>query len=401
MLSDDSKTTSNGVEINGFPVGNVVIFQRRMVHYRIKLFAHLSKSLAARNINLKIVHGQCTPKELSKKDAGVLNEAKVRNNTYFTVLQTTFCFLRMKLSDVYKADLVIIPQENSFLLNYILLLFRPLLRIKRIAYWGHGSNFQLDSANLIKRGSEALKKRLLNKVDHFFAYTNISFEKLRVAGVSCDDITTLDNAIDTKQLAVQLNELTAAEHAGFIEQHQLVGKSVGLFIGSMYNEKYIPFLLDAVRKIKKQQPNFVMLWVGSGPDEKLVEQFSNSNCWSIFLGPLVGKAKSLALANSQLILNPGLVGLGILDSFTAGKPMITTDCKVHSPEIAYLKHLENGLITKHDIDNYSTTVVVALNDDELYSNLSSSCLSSAKHYTIENMSLNFELGITTVLQRKR
>ena len=72
------------------------------------------------------------------------------------------------------------------------------------------------------------------------------------------------------------------------------------------------------------------------------------------LGVRKGQAKADVLALAKVMINPGVVGLNILDSFVAGVPMITTNCKGHGPEIAYLTNGENGLMTTTSLDDYVT-----------------------------------------------
>ena len=58
------------------------------------------------------------------------------------------------------------------------------------------------------------------------------------------------------------------------------------------------------------------------------------------------------------------VGLGILDSFALGIPMVTTDCKIHSPEIAYLKSGRNGLMIADSEEAFIEGVERLLKNDE-------------------------------------
>ena len=66
------------------------------------------------------------------------------------------------------------------------------------------------------------------------------------------------------------------------------------------------------------------------------------------------------------MINPGLVGLSIIDSFAAGIPIITTTSKIHSPEISYLQHNYNGLILENDFELYSKQVIMLLQVIKLY-----------------------------------
>jgi glycosyltransferase involved in cell wall biosynthesis len=116
-----------------------------------------------------------------------------------------------------------------------------------------------------------------------------------------------------------------------------------------------------------------------------------------YVGRQTESNKAKFLKSSSVILNPGLVGLTILDSFAAGKPIITTDCGLHSPEIDYLINGINGLITSNKMEDYVKAVVQTLTDSTLANRLQKGCITSANHYTLENMVQNFRNGILKAL----
>jgi len=91
------------------------------------------------------------------------------------------------------------------------------------------------------------------------------------------------------------------------------------------------------------------------------------------------------------------VGLGILDSFALGIPMVTTDCKIHSPEIAYLESGRNGIMTSDNLEAYVVAVESLLRDDQLRKQMASTCIEDAQRYSLENMVSNFREGILKAL----
>ena len=103
-----------------------------------------------------------------------------------------------------------------------------------------------------------------------------------------------------------------------------------------------------------------MIFIGSGPDSELAEKASASNTWIHYLGAMTGRerVKYFKLASVQLM--PGIVGLGILDSFALETPIITTFHSQHSPEIEYLENGINGKITRNTLEDYSETVTDTL-----------------------------------------
>jgi L-malate glycosyltransferase len=373
----------------------VIILQRRMVHYRIDMFELLSSELRKNKIELQVFYGQPTEAEEKKQDSAFLNVGVFRKNYYFNLFGKTVNFKMLKLSDIKGADLVIIPQENSYMTGLFVLLFKNLLNIKSVAYWGHGENFQAKTPSI----SERVKKRLLLISDFFFCYTELSRDKIISRGYEKSNIATLNNAIDSRCLRSGISSVTVNEKAGFLNKYNLHGGALGLYLGSMYKEKEIPFLLEAISQIKNDHPEFEMIFIGAGEDSCLIETFCAENSWAIYLGPCSGHTKYLALALSSIILNPGLVGLGILDSFASRVPLITTDITHHSPEIAYLKHMENGMMTPFDLNEYSKGVVNVLDNDELKLRLINGCEMSFQYFTLESMVEKFNSGILAATDR--
>jgi len=101
----------------------------------------------------------------------------------------------------------------------------------------------------------------------------------------------------------------------------------------------------------------------------------------------------------QFCANPGLVGLGILDSFVCEVPMVTTDCCLHSPEIVYLQSSVNGLMTNNIQEDFVSECVSLITNPAKLVALKQGCKSSASTYTVENMARNFADGVEQCLQR--
>jgi len=173
---------------------------------------------------------------------------------------------------------------------------------------------------------------------------------------------------------------------------------VGLFIGSLYPDKRIGFLLQAAQAIRQRVPGFRLLVVGSGPLAGEVRAAAAQWPWVHALGARTGRDKALCLRSAQLMLNPGLVGLGILDSFVSGVPMVTTDCHLHSPEVAYLRSGVNGVMTENTLDAFVGACARLLCSPEEHARLAGAALADASRYTIENMAERFATGISAALR---
>jgi len=362
----------------------VCIVQRRLTHYRVPFFEALRVQLAAHDIQLELLVGRGTPEEERKDDRGVLPWAVSLPTHYLA--GGRLCWQPFK-THLANASVVIITQENKLIQNHLLMI-TP--RDFKLAFWGHGANLQ--SANPLGM-RERFKRWTTNQVDWWFGYTAMSSPLIERAKFPRERITILNNSIDTTEMASMRQNVTPVALQQLKTELGLQGDQVGVFVGSLYGDKRIDFMLEAVGAIRARIPNFEFLIVGAGPQQALVESFCQQNKWAKYLGVRKGQAKVDAMALAKIMINPGAVGLSVLDSFVCGVPLTTTDCSIHGPEIAYVNNGVNGLITGNTVEQYAAGTVALLLDRTTLNNLKAACAACVKTYTIENMARNFADGV--------
>lgn len=367
----------------------VLVIQRRMTHYRIPFFNALRSECEKNGIELLLAYGEPTQDELTKNDNADLAWGYKLNTYYFLGGKVCWQPFGHLLSTL---DAVVVTLENKLIYNFVLQYLQHKLKF---IYWGHGANLQGDPHSWRER----FKRKVASYADWWFGYTQMSVPLIERSGFPAERITVLNNSIDTAELAAQCAAVTPEHQARWRAELQLAGKQVGIYIGSLYEEKRIDFLLAAAEQLQQANPDFVLLIIGGGAQKALVEQFCAHHAWAHYLGVRKGQEKVDLLCLADVMLNPGLVGLGILDSFVAGVPMLTTDCGLHSPEIAYLQPGVNGLMTANDLASYVAEVQALLSDAEALAALRAGCLESAKEYTVENMARNFTQGLLQCLQQ--
>ncbi|MCB5183695.1 glycosyltransferase family 4 protein [Methylobacillus gramineus] len=365
----------------------VLVIQRRMTHYRIPFFEALRAEFAKRNCELVLAAGTGTPEESTKNDSGNIPWAKVLPTHYFANGRICWQSFNSLLGDV---DCAVFALENKLLFNLYAQFLSP---VPRVVLWGHGANLQGDPKSL----REKFKRYTAKKADWWLGYTPLSRPLIEKSGFPSERISILNNSIDTTELKNLRDALNPDELQAIKDRLSLNGKKVGIYVGSLYKEKRIQFMLEAAKRIRQDIPEFEFLIVGAGPDSVLVEEFVRSNPWVHYLGAQKGKDKVALLAISDVMLNPGLVGLGILDSFVCEVPLLTTDCGLHSPEIAYLENHSNGLITEDTLENYAQSVIDLLADEHALLRLKAGCAASAKKFTVENMAINFADAIVACM----
>lgn len=268
----------------------------------------------------------------------------------------------------------------------------------KLAFWGHGRNFQAANARSL---SEHMKRWLLTRTDWWFAYTDISAKVVvDEAHFPLERVTVLNNSIDTHALADDLAELTPLDVRLAREKFGIDSGTLGIMIASLHADKKIEFLIRAAHRLRRNVRDFQLVIVGDGPQRAIVQRaVAEAGGWIHWLGVRKGRDKALLLKMSSVLLNPGMVGLGILDSFVAQVPMVTSACGYHSPEIAYLENGVNGLMTPNDVNAYADVVQGLLEDQSMYRKLREGCARSAKNVSLEKMADHFCEGIERCLDR--
>jgi glycosyltransferase involved in cell wall biosynthesis len=371
------------------PKVKIVIFQPMLKAYRVPLFERLNQLLSDNGHELRIVLGMPPNSELERNDNVFLKTEYYIYNKSYWLFSNKVHILQDAIRQIIWADLIVTEQANKHLHNYLLILL-SFFKFKPFAYWGHGLNRQGDSSSL----SECIKKRLVSEADWWFAYTHSVADYLDQLGVSRQCISVLNNSIDTLGFKQDLAKLTLAEIEGFKLEYDIAADAqIGLFCGSLHKDKDIGFLLECSLSIRQKNSRFILLIGGEGVDKELVEQYSNQYDFIKYLGRLDGANKLLAFKCADVFLMPCMMGLAILDAFSASLPVLTTVNKNHSPEIDYLKSGFNGVITDFTTQSYAQTVLSVLASPFRLAALSENARASSEQFSIENMALNFAEGL--------
>lgn len=373
----------------------VVIVQRYVLHYRVPFLNQLREKLASSGVELVVVHGL-------KPKAAAENQGDTTDLTWSVLVKNRWIsFPGMSLlwqpamRYLRGADLVIVEQATSYLLNYRLFA-RQLRRRTNLAFWGHGRNMKAHRAS---RVGEAIKRFMSSKVHWWFAYNALSSEIVRELGFPPERITDVQNAVDTRALRRAWEALTPADTAALRAELGLPESNVGVFVGGMYPEKHLGFLIQAAVHVRRLVPDFHLILIGAGSDERIAADAADRYEWVHYLGPLMDQAKVPYMAAADLFLLPGLVGLAIVDSFALELPLVTTADAAHSPEIDYLESGRNGIMCPSGAtpEDFAQEVARLLQDDAARKELVEGCRRAAACYTIEEMVERFSDGVLAAL----
>jgi glycosyltransferase involved in cell wall biosynthesis len=371
----------------------VLIIEEQIKQYRLPFYQQLFSAVRNVDIELRVGYSDPSSSEATKNDSCDLpSDYGVKVPGYW-LLPERLLFQPL-LRAALEADLVVVDQGNRFLLNHLLL---PLSRAgrRRVAFWGLGENRQ----NGQLRFSEWYRRKTLNWVSWWFAYTKSTARYLIGSGVPSWKITAVDNAVDTTTLRERVQLISTDDRVALRTRLSIPSLApVGIFCGMLDKVKNIPFLLDSANMIRAQIPDFQLLLIGGGPDQSFVQTVVRYLPWVHLMGPRFEREKAELIAISDVFLMPGRVGLVILDAFAGGLPLFTTRLDIHGPEIEYLEEGVNGIVSEPSIAAFAETVVELLSNRDALARLRAGARESATKYTIENMVAKFTEGIQGCLE---
>ncbi|MFZ0884182.1 MAG: glycosyltransferase family 4 protein [Candidatus Acidiferrales bacterium] len=371
----------------------VLIIQAEMKHYRVPFFTKLHGALGQDGVELVVAYSAQNRKQATRGDGAELPPEIGRKVPGYWFADR---FLYQSLwREVFSADLVIVGNENKYLINPFLLLLST-LRLKTVAFWGLGPNMHPDRSAF----SEWTKEKMVTSVDWWFAYTETIADYLRQHGMPAERVTNVQNATDTVDLRRQLSEIQRDEAAQ--AKLALTGSDsskTGIYCGLLGDIKAIPMLIEAARLVRLRRPDFHLVIVGNGPDRKWLEHAIARDPWIHYMGSQFGRESAMLYKIADVFLLAGTAGLAIVDSFAAGLPLIATQLPTHPPEISYLRDGENGRLTAHNAAAFADAVVEVLSTPELMARLRRGAERAGSQYTIEAMVENYRVGITQCLVR--
>ena len=373
----------------------VTVLYRTLPLYRIPFFEALRPHLELRGVRFRIIYGQPASEEESRRDTGEIDWGDSIRNVDFC-LGSRRVYWQPCLSLLKDTDLVIVEQASKLLINYFLIL-KQHVGGPKLAFWGHGKNLMAHRASAI---GERIKRIVSPRAHWWFAYNDSSAAMVENMGFPQERITVVQNTIETKSLLARKDATTPSDLEKLRRTVGLKGNNVAVFLGGLYAEKRIDFLLQAARSIRSRIPDFELLVVGAGSQEATVRQAALAAPWIHFIGPKFHGDRVPYLMLSKVMLLPGAVGLGIIDSFALEVPLITVDRSAHGPEIEYLEHRTNGLKLDAETtaEQYGQAVVSILEDERHLSSLKKGCRNSAGQYRLETMVERFAEGVLKALE---
>lgn len=360
-------------------------------HYRLPFHERLRALLAAHHVDYRVVY--CDPGEVNrhKKDTvDIVWGVKVARSDL-----VGGAVYQHGLREALKSDLVIVQQENSLALNYLLNV-ASMLGLKKLAYFGHGRNFQ---SRRPRGRAERFKRFWATKVDWWFGYTDETRRHVESLGFPPERITVFNNSVDTTEVRTAISTVAPERLRERSNELRLIGNHVGVFVGGLYPDKRLEFLIESAELIRSRIADFELIVVGGGEQLPLIQQLAISRPWITVTGPRFGRDKIELMMLGQLFLMPGLVGLAVLDAGAANLPTITTAFPYHSPEVAYIEDGVSGVIVRDwkSPHAYSDAVATLFENPVQLAAMRAAAGRMAQALTVEAMAGRFAEGVLKAL----
>lgn len=374
----------------------ILLFQRIIPYYRIKIFEKLNKEL-----NIIV----CSSKE--KKNTTIKSEIKDLNFPHENLSRIYFPFGKsaviqnfLKPIFKYKPEIIISEYSPGYLTFWFLLIIKYFLKIKLIL-WTHG----IQNTEILKPFSSFKSKislSVFNLVDGIIMYSN---ERANILGkrVNPNKIFVARNTINTERLLKLRADYKKIGKSRLKKEIKFNNKYNLIYIGRLLESKRIDLILSTFLMLK-ESIDIGLHFIGSGPEMRLIEPYLNIDASIYAYGEIISEETSgKYLYASDILINPGYVGLSIIHGMCFEKPIVTCNIEnngpFHSPEIEYLIDGYNGLLVSQKPEDISDAIYDLLTNNKKLEELSKNAL----HTVVQNCNLGiftkgFENAINFVLR---
>lgn len=320
---------------------NVLLLYPKMLFYKIPIFNGLSSYLYKRGFNL-IVWAQEIEIKTCPVEFTSLEEQTFSFKSYREVLK------KHEISIVVN----ILFRSNPGYLFYLYSIFYAKYVNKKVVFYGHGVNLESN-----------------RKIDHtIINLMHLLFDRLIL--YTPREVNYLWK-INRNKVSVAYNTLYFNNRLRNIERNESQIKTkykiafdkIVLFSGRIQSRKKLEVTIDFFISNNEQLSNTGLIIIGSGLSDHLKNKINSVNN-IIYLGPIYDpEIMAEIFYMSDIYTIPGHIGLGIVEAFYWGLPVITMNVK-HAPEVYYLKNAENGFIVEDEVE-YKKRMLELLNDENL------------------------------------
>lgn len=249
----------------------------------------------------------------------------------------------------YPDSRIVLAEESPRSLSLPFLMRNARRRDCGTILWGHFSS------NSRPLGSPDLRDRyrvgLARRADAAICYTDQVAKDLG-SRIGTEKVFVARNTLDTPSLFALHQRLEKEGKKSVRDRLRLPDKPTILFLGRLIRDKGIYRVLETAAVLGKGEVSLVI--IGDGPERIMMErQAAELELTVRFLGAVTDLSESAPfIFASDVLLNPGYLGLSINHAFSLGVPVIAPapvgESRMHSPEWSYIASGENGILTPSD-----------------------------------------------------
>lgn len=253
-----------------------------------------------------------------------------------------------------KWDAVIMLGDPNILSNWIA---ASVARIKGIPviFWGHGMYGK--EAGLKK----TILKCFLSLANGILTYGNRAKQLLIKENFDENKIRVVYNSVDyslSKSLRAQ-SIIPNFYKSYFKNDNQTI-----IFIGRLTKVKKLHLLIKAIKSLRDQGQAFNLMVIGDGTERENLEKLAKTlQIKTHFYGSCYDESKiAKLLANADLCVSPGNVGLTAIHAMSYGTPVCTNDdYNNQMPEFESIQPGETGCFYDYRKQNLSETIRIWFN----------------------------------------
>ena len=248
-----------------------------------------------------------------------------------------------------KWDCIIVIADPNLISNWVLLTIAK-LRKTPIILWGHGFYGKE------KGVSKMIKKLFRSFPDLHLVQSNWGKKQMVNHGINPEKIRVIYNSVNyDESKALRAHALIHNFYYSYFKNHC----STLIFIGRLTKIKKLDLLIRAVHHLNKNTMKYNLVLVGDGSYKENLEKLAKSlNERVYFYGACYNEKEiSKLIANADLCVSPGNVGLTSIHSMSYGTPVCThNDFKNQMPEFEAIIDGKTGCFFNLDENNLSETI---------------------------------------------
>jgi len=353
----------------------VLLISNRVMHYRVSVYNYFARTFRQHGWEL-IVRSD----ELQKENPHPLEFD-------FREIDLTFRNCRDEITRIGPQVVILFLHLKDPVL-WPLIHWLPLKRIPLI-YWTKGAN--LDKAN--SRLRYLLFNYVHGRCDRLILYSPNEVKYLTRANRR--KVYVANNTINFEDFPAITDSRESIKREFHIPFDKVVLSVGRMDVGSQ--RKKIDHLVEVFRRISV--PGAGLVIVGAGVSRELQERMNRKN--TIYLGEIYD-AKNIQISKifsmADVFSIPGHVGLGLVQAFHFGLPVVTEE-GLQPPEIHYLRDGWNGYqVPENDIDALQGRIEHLLRNDDVRRTFSLNAKREIEENgSIQNMFLGFKSCIESLV----